>query len=94
MAEFSQVLALLRNAVAHPATLPSLVPQFQELVWHSEMRFPNEPAQRATRDLAYDLEYYVPDPRRGAEDPLYFGEERAVAEIRSALRLMQTEEGV
>jgi len=36
-------------------------------------------------DLAMELEYYVADPRARAEDPAYFGDERALEKIESAL---------
>jgi hypothetical protein len=89
MTTFVQLLELLREAVAQPAMLATLVPKFQDSVWHSEISFPSQTAEDAARDLAYDLEYYAPDPKRRAEDSAYFGEERAVAEIRSALGMME-----
>jgi len=91
MTTFAQLVELLREAVAQPAVLPTLVPKFQDSVWHSEVSFPSQTAEDAARDLAYDLEYYVSDPKRRAEDSSYFGEERAVAEIRSALSMMETD---
>jgi hypothetical protein len=71
--------------------LPTLVPKIQDMVWNSEISFPSETAEEAAGDLAYDLDYYEPDPRVRAEDSSFFGEDRAVAEIRSALRLMETD---
>ena len=89
MITFAQLVELLREAVARPTLLPTLVPKFQDSVWQSEVSFPSQMAEDAVRSLAYDLEYYVSDPKRRAEDSSYFGETRAVAEIRSALRTME-----
>ncbi len=85
MPAFSQLVTLLRDAVADPGKLPVHVPQFQELVWHRTVTFPSPEAENAVRDLAYDLEYYVSDPNQRSEDSSYFGEDRAVQEIRAAL---------
>ena len=90
MTEFSQLLDLLREAVAEPTKLPTLVAKFQSEVWHSEISFPSETAEQTLRDLAHDLDFYVADPKHRAEDASYFGEDRALAEIRSALSLMET----
>jgi hypothetical protein len=92
MIDFSQLLVLLREAVAEPVKLPTLVPKFQELVWHSEISYPSELADETMRDLAYDLDFYVADPKQRAEDSSYFGEERALAEIRSALAAIETDQ--
>ena len=94
MIYFSQLLDLLREAVAEPAKLPALVPKFQDLVWHSEIAYPSESADETMRDLAYDLDFYVADSKQRAEDSSYFGEERALAEIRSAIAAVQTEKTV
>lgn len=40
-------------------------------------------------DLAMDLEYYVHDPNARAEDPSYFGDEKALEKINSALVKLQ-----
>ena len=91
MADFSELVGLLREAIAEPAKLPMLVPKFQDLVWHSSVSFPSRVAEDAARDLAYDLEYYVADSKSRAQDSSFFGEDRAVQEIRSALGLMETD---
>src|SRR5437899_8891671 len=68
MIDFSEHVGLLREAVAEPAKLPILVPQFQDIVWHSSVSFPSQVAEDAARDLAYDLEYYVTDQKPRAQD--------------------------
>jgi len=55
MTEFSQLLDVLREAIAQPPQLPALVPKFQDLVWNSEICFPSQKAEDVLRDLAYDL---------------------------------------
>jgi len=44
-----------------------------------------EPVQDILTDLAYDLDYYEPDPRARQESPSFYGPKRAVELIESAL---------
>jgi hypothetical protein len=44
-------------------------------------------------ELAYDLNFFVADPARRAEDPSYYGDERLEKEIKVALRRL-SEAGV
>lgn len=89
MTEFSKLVTLLKEACAEPALLPSLIPKFQELVWNSKISYPNEAAEEALNDLSYDLEYYASDPKKRAGESLFFGEERAIREIRSTLAILE-----
>ena len=40
---------------------------------------------RVVRDLAWDLEFYVPEPVRRSEDASYYGDDRIVEELQRAL---------
>ncbi len=77
-------LCLLDEVLASPdkENLNQAVPKLQELVW--ETSDDDNTAWEILRDLAYDLDYYVSDSKLRAEDPSYYGEDRAMAEIRSA----------
>jgi len=72
-------IALLELAVRNKAQLIAHVRRFQEEVFHDESL--SGPAADALRDLAYDLEYYEPDPGRRCEDPALFDDTRAMKEI-------------
>ncbi len=63
--------------------------QFQELIWNSsEAKLPS-PVWTILSALAYDLDFYVPDAAARAQDPSYYGDDRAEEEIRSALKKLQ-----
>ena len=92
MANFSLLTNLLREALTDPKKLQTNILKFQELFWHSEIEFPNNQIEEVLGDLAHDLDYYEANPRIHSEDASFFGEERALQEIRSALTLLDTEQ--
>ena len=83
--DFSLLIDLLREIVTDPAKLRGHVPKFQNLVWHSDIDYPTDELSEIFGDLAYDLDFYEPDSRLRSEDSSYFGEERALKEIKDAL---------
>lgn len=86
-----QVIQSLREATLESAKLPEAIDAFQTLVWHSdewESHYTNDAAE-VLRDLAYDLDFYVPDAEMRAEDPSYYGADRAIEEITTALRRIE-----
>jgi hypothetical protein len=87
MSNFSDLVLLLRRALEQPEQLEALVRQFQNLVWDntSDDLGLDVLQSQVLRELALDLSYFVADPRNRAEDPSYFGPERAVTEIEEAL---------
>lgn len=56
-----------------------LINEFQELIWNESS--PNE----ILSELAYDLDFYEPDPELRKEDSSYYGDERLEEEIKSTL---------
>jgi len=83
-----QVIELLRGATLESAKLPEAISAFQTMVWHSdewESHYSND-AVEVLRDLAYDLDFYVADAQIRSEDPSYYGADRAIEEITTALR--------
>jgi len=89
----ANVYALLEKAIREPSNLAEVVAQLQHGVWNSA-EIP-EAADEILRELAYDLDYFEPSIGARAEDPSFFGEERAVAEIKKALeRLRAVEAGL
>jgi hypothetical protein len=83
----SGVIELLPTATTRPTKLPETINALETTVWNTEgwAAGLSEASAEAPRDLAYDLDYYEADPDSRAEEPSYFGEERATGEIRSAL---------
>jgi hypothetical protein len=83
-----QVIESLRRATLESSKLPKAINAFQTMVWHSEEweSHYSSDAVEVLRDLAYDLDFYEPDASVQAQDPSYYGDERAIQEIGTALR--------
>ena len=80
-------VAILDAALRDPIVLEASIRRFQSLVWDTPEAdvVVDSREEEVLRDLAYDLEYFVADPKARAEDPSYFGPERAMSEIEAAL---------
>jgi len=89
------ILELLRAAVRETSSLSEAIKQFQALVWRGDdWEVGLSPTiVDALRDLAYDLEYFEPSVPVRAEDPSFFGEERAIREILDVLARVDSSRG-
>ena len=86
-----QIIEQLREATLESAKLPEAINAFQIMVWHSEeweSHYSND-AVEVLRDLAHDLDYYEPDTSARAQDPTYYGTDRAIEEITTALKRIE-----
>ena len=85
--ELGRVIELLQVAKREPASLGNAIRALQDMVWNSQDWASGVTADVAEqlRDLAYDLDFFEPDPAARAEDPVYFAEDRAMHEIADAL---------
>ena len=95
MATIDTYIDPLRDAISQPELLARAVTGFLDSYWPAER--PAEIEERAwdiLGDLALDLEYLVPNPEWRKEDKSFFGEERAVVEIRAALERLLDECGI
>ena len=81
----AELIRLLRLAYDDSEMRPTLIRNFQKLVWNFDGIIHNESVDGVIRDLAYDLEYYEPDSLWRAQDPSFYSDNRATDEIRSAL---------
>ena len=83
----TDIATILEAALRNPSVLEASIRRFQSLVWDTpETDFVvGSREEEVLRDLAYDLEYFVADPKARAEDTSYFGPERARSEIEAAL---------
>jgi hypothetical protein len=69
--------------VESPEELDALIRQFQQIVWNTPGD--KEDAHwKILSDLAYDLDFYVPDPKLKAEDQSYYDKDRALEELKTA----------
>jgi hypothetical protein len=92
--ELNRVVSLLRTAVGDTSTLPDTIGQFQSVVWNTDGWEEGLSAFAAEilSDLAVDLDYFEASPSARAEDPAFFGEDRAVKEISAALTQLDSAE--
>lgn len=88
MASGDAILALLVEALHNRRARNEAVKQFQTIVW--EWRTPpvgvGQQAYDILADLAYDLDFFEPDPFVRVETTSYYGHGRLEEEIRTALR--------
>ena len=83
-----QIIEQLKGATLESAKLPEAISAFQAMVWNSdewESHYSSD-AIEVLRDLAHDLDYYEPDASARAEDPSFYGADRAIEEIATALK--------
>ena len=81
--EFSKCTELMDKMLESPEELNELIPQFQEIFWNAAYS-EEDKAWEVMGDLAYDLDFYEPDPRRRAQDYSFFDKDTALIEIRKA----------
>jgi hypothetical protein len=85
MTGLTQIIELLRVPLVDRCRLSVVISQLQRSVWDKEVTYPSQAVAETLRTLAYDLDYFEPDPNVRAKDRALYGEERAFAEIRAAL---------
>jgi hypothetical protein len=87
-----KLVANLVNAQRDPKFLASEIEKFSSTFYHApedeDAAFP-KPIFDVLADLAMDLEHYVADPKARAEDPSYFGDEKAMEKIKAALKRLK-----
>jgi hypothetical protein len=89
MTSLDAMLALLVRVLREPSTRKATVKQFQALVWESPRHTVAKEVYDVLADLAYDLDYFEPDPVSRAQDTSYYGDQRLEQEIQAALRRLQ-----
>ena len=77
---------MLREALANPDRRAAIISGFQQRVWELNAVGPEAERVRVLKELAYDLDYYQPEPAARRENPSLFGDERLEQEILAALR--------
>jgi hypothetical protein len=92
MSDLQDIVAVLVDALLHPKERKRLIHDFQKLIWSKPQPVMEERILEVLRDLAYDLDFYEPDPKKRAEDGSYYGDDRAVEEVESALDKLKKED--
>jgi hypothetical protein len=81
----AHAIAMLRQIVDSATGLAWRVDEFRNYVFQRDEAALPGAVGEILCDLAYDLDYYEPDPRSRAEDPSFFGDARALELVRAAL---------
>jgi hypothetical protein len=84
-------IRLLQSLLDQPCDLPAGIPRLQQQIWNATPHAKSSPQWEVLEELAYDLDYYQPDPRIRSENKSFYGDERALAEIKSTLLKLQSE---
>ena len=96
MPKLDQVIHRLRQAILEPGQIVPAFKELEALVYNDEAEFQQLPeqTQEVLADLALDLDYFEPNEQWRREDPSFYGPDRAVEEIRSALARLGTQGAV
>lgn len=89
--EIKEIIRVLEAAVREPFLLRETISRLQKFVWTSSA-LPTG-VEEDLRALAYDLDYFEPDPARRKEDPSFIDEDCAIAEIRQVIAKLREASG-
>lgn len=84
-----KLINILLDIINNDSKRIELIKKFQEEIWNISNE--EEPGNilEILRDLAYDLDFYEPDPSKRNESISYFGDDRLQEEIRSSLKKIE-----
>jgi hypothetical protein len=88
----SDALNLLERLSRSAELEPALVRELQERIWNTKP--PSGQTGRILEilsELAYDLDFWEPDPVKRREDPSFFDDSRARAQIQRAIEQLREE---
>ncbi len=83
----AKILNLLEIAVCEPHRLAEIVPVVQSEVWRGELQ--EGPSAEILRDLAFDLDFYEPNPKARLEDPSFRSAAEIISEIQAVLKRLR-----
>ena len=86
MKSIDAMLALLVRAQRDPLNRKEAIKEFQSLVWDSPEFSLGQVGYNVLADLAYDLDFFEPDPAARHEDRSYYGNDRLEEQIGTALQ--------
>ncbi len=90
MVALPELLELLEKALTDRVGRGDHLWRFERLVWDTEEIIGDDPlTDDILRDLAYDLDYYEPDPVARAESSAYYGDDGLEHVIQTALRRLR-----
>ena len=81
--EFNRCMELIDVMLESPEKLDESIREFQRIAWNFFDDEKNK-AWKIIGDLAYDLDFYEPDPIRRSQDYSFYDKDRALMEIKKA----------
>jgi hypothetical protein len=84
-----RIVGLLTEALREPLCRKEKISQFRAAVWSGLDPAIPDPVREVLRDLAYDLDYFEPDPYVRAEDATLYGHRRLELEIQEGLNKLR-----
>jgi hypothetical protein len=84
----TELITVLKTARNNPEERTAAIDSFQECMYDSDSPLADMSQEQweILWLLAYDLDYYEPNPKMRREDPSFYGEERLLQEIDEALK--------
>lgn len=89
--EIKEIIQILETTAGEPSRLRETISRLQKLVWTSSS-LPMGVVEEL-RALAYDLDYFEPDPTRRGEDPSFIDQDTAIAEISQTIARLREASG-
>ncbi len=80
------LVELVIRALKEPANRKQLIDKFQRTVWDEES---DSYEWECLRNLAYDLDFYEPDPKARSESSSFYGDNQIETLISSALERLR-----
>ena len=81
--EFNRCMELIDVKLESPEKLDESIRELQQIAWDFLNGEKNK-AWEIIGDLAYDLDFYEPDPIRRSQDYSFYDKDRALMEIKKA----------
>lgn len=81
------IVQLLKNSLREPEQLSEYIKKIQDFAWNEDLL--NTDTREIVAELAYDLDFFEPDPATRKEDASFLDREQALTEIRNALAKLE-----
>jgi hypothetical protein len=82
-------MEIIKQILTDEINRDNLIRTLQEQVWNGEFDHLPDEMIELMYDLAYDLDFYEPNPIWRSEDPSYYGEERLVEIVSESIQKIE-----
>lgn len=85
MSKEKDIYTLIKLILAEPTKREEHIRRLQDSVFGESRTDPEDPVWKIFGDLAYDLDFFEPDPALRREDPVFFDHDELEERVRDAL---------